>query len=223
MSYKLRVDLLYSTTDKVVGVLKRFCQVYVYVVEGSYDSTHMHVWFLYDGDAQAIRKQLKAVVTGKGNAVYSLKQCHAEDDDVSIGGVTYPIAYIAYMCKDGDPVFVHIPDEVIDLSHDYQKAVVERMRERRQKRSVLDILDQTFADKVTCHGGHYVLKSPGFLTGCHSLQQSDIVKHVLDYVKENRLLYRHFMVVNWCQTLCLKYMADDGYYETLKDRLLSCL
>lgn len=217
MSYKLRVDLAYASLDNVLSVISKYSNRYAYVVEGDPPNRHIHMWFVSQDNHQTIRKGVKKVVSGKGNAVYSLKECYPADDDID----EYPINYLAYMCKEGLCKFVNIPESIEQSAREYQLAFVQKMRDKaKSKLNIFDSIEQELLSILIEYQDGYVLKYPernpnGFQ---NTLTRDYVVDFVLRYVRDHKIMYRHFCVVSWCQTLCLRYVPKQ--FNEFKQKIL---
>ncbi len=107
--YKLRVDLSDLVPFRRVLSNLGDCPSYAYVIEGGTEHPHCH-WYLESFlGAAGLRSRLRSMGL-RGNGSYSLTRSREQ----------HPIEYLAYLMKEGTPVFVGIPDSVLEKVRTFQ-------------------------------------------------------------------------------------------------------
>lgn len=129
--YKLRCTLKDASSDSVLTCVNTFADVSAYVLEGMMtDNPHVHFYVETDLASRTIRSRLRTLL-GKGNGKYSLKETEQ-----------FPIAYLAYLLKEGEVSYINVPQSVIEESQRYDAQVKLEMKKKKdEKKSFLLTLE----------------------------------------------------------------------------------
>lgn len=187
--WKLRVDLEVVSLDVVLHLIDSVSNVYCYVREKLDTNPHAHFYLETVVKEATIRNKLRKLgLTGNGK--YSMK--HVDK--------AMPVEYLAYMLKEGKPVYVNIPPEVIEESKKYNEEVKASIKAKKEaKKTQLQQIEEDIPDlsERDVHG---------------------IINGVVMWYKEKGILIRQFQLTSICQTLALKYTPD--YVQKLENKIL---
>lgn len=203
--YKLRVDLENVDLTHIINLINSYSNTYSYVCEdGKTQNPHTHWYFSTEFSPENIRKNLRTLGL-KGNSSYSLKELDEQ----------YPIEYFAYLCKQNNPVYKNIPQEIIEESKAYNKKVQEEIKEKKvKKRKVVQILIE-YCDKEI---KHYLESEQKQSLPGHYPNPLHLIHKIMLYHLENEILIRDFTIQSYVTTILCKispsylsrYIANMG-------------
>ncbi len=188
--YKLRCNLNLNQPQIIINYISSISNYYAYVLEKLDTHPHLHFYIKTNTSNPAMRKQLR-LLCGSGNGGYSLKTVSPD-----------PVEYLAYMHKEGTFTHVNLPPELITESVAYNAKVAAEIALKKQaKKSKLTTLLEL------CEGIDYTQFD-------HSiLQVTDII---MDYHRENNLIYRKFQIEAYIQTILIRYSTSYNMYYKCK-------
>lgn len=184
--YKLRLTIDNSSfnMEKIETLLSKYADNYIYVYEVSKKNVpHFHFFFNSNRKPRTLRKYISDTF-GKGNSVYSLSE--TEED--------YPLEYIAYLFKDGTPIYnKEFPKDVIKQSSELSQTIESDKKRKKTKNTFNSIIDKYFPPDSE------ILK--------HDLwwNSSYVISSVIEYHIDNGILIREFSIVSLIQTILLKF------------------
>lgn len=216
--YKLRVtwsktDCSFETFDKMIFT---HCPKYCHVNEGDGERVekHTHYYLITNVKEIKLRKLFRAALgtSGcKGNAVYSLSELAIEEDQ------EYAIEYLAYMTKEGTIFNDGIPPEVIEEATLHHKAVRANQRaERALKKSQLASLTELVQNNWNIPKDEFMVDKKG-----ETLQVQSLVPFIVNYYKEQGVLFRQFAIIDICRTILLK--LSPQYKDSLINSMIEIL
>ncbi len=185
--YKLRIDLSISIA-KIVNLVAKASNSYCYVLEKLEHNPHVHFYLETLVLNETLRARIRKLC-GKGNRSYSLKKVEK-----------HPMEYLAYLLKEGKPVYVNIPDVVISESIAYDEKVKADLKAKKSARLKMPEKILAYMEEKKWN-----INPPNILTS------------VLMYVKENKILVREFYIISLVQTICLQNC--DGYLLKLSNKI----
>lgn len=189
--YKLRVDLKVPK-EQIVTLVSDASNSYCYVVEQLETNPHIHFYLETLVLQPALRARIRKLV-GSGNGTYSLKNTEE-----------HPIEYLAYLLKEGTPIYFNIPEGVRTLSVEYDAKV-------KAERKALKASRETRLQKLKT----FIAK--GLEEAKANWNLPNVTRLTLLYYKEEQLLVREFAIVSQIQTILLQ--EDDEYFRVLSNRI----
>lgn len=174
--YILRTD----TVPKMLLPVLKDSSAYAYVVEKMETNLHTHFYLETHVSSPALRARIRKIV-GSGNGAYSLKKCEQ-----------YPIEYLAYLHKEGSPVYKNIPQKTIDEATEYDLKVKSS---KKNKLRTIDVLLEMCVKNINVSS----LPLVGFMPAL----QEQICSLILDYHLEKRIVVRTFQIRTYVDTITL--------------------
>lgn len=167
IAYKLRFDItdqVHSIHEYIQSITDKFC----YVKEKVDENPHIHYYLETDTNSRSIRSRLRNFGL-EGNGAYSLKKCEL-----------FPIAYLAYLRKEGKPKYYNFTDEEKTQISEYDDKVKQEMKIKKEnKKSVFQrLLD-------------------GYETGI------PVLDYVIQFHIDNGLLIRRFQIQAYVDSINL--------------------
>lgn len=207
--YKLRLTV--PDTDSIIHYLDHgnkgypISETYVVVKEGVVDpdkQVHHHLYFETLVKNATIRSHIRNIWghIAERNALYSMKTI--ED--------RLPLEYLAYLMKEGAPVYKNISSETIEsaslVQEEKQKAHKEKKR-KAKKSTQVELLMEEFQKTWEAHEYHI----------------DHVIRDVVRYYKTSDTLIREFSIKMYIQTILVRHNEFYGDYEfskKIKDSLL---
>jgi len=189
--YKLRVTLIDNVSyEQVLNLVVRYspdCYAGCYEVGKKAENPHTHWYLEYSGNAEAIRKAIRAL-GGKGNRIYSMKVLDEEK----------PVAYIAYLMKEGDFVSNGFTPELLQEAKEHDDQVKDEIKKKKEKRKskykrVISAYEKTREDKKI------------------EVTFGEITEFVIDFFIQEQCNTSISTIESWTNTLCMKYLPEYRY------------
>lgn len=173
--YKLRIDLKILVLKQVTTFLDvHSTDKYAYCIEGGEVNPHVHCYFATQVKNATLRKHLRELGLS-GNGGYSLKQC--EED---------PVEYLAYMMKEREYDFSHLPPDLVKLVKAHNDEVKKGMKEKKaKKKTILQGIEELLDER-------------------YEFSDQEVQLAILNYHLENNLLVRKFQLQSYYDTIMLR-------------------
>lgn len=194
----LSLRLTYTTDcgyADVLAYLKKQFKIYAICDEigKSHEKPHCHCYVLTDKKVDTHRKQVaKLTKLAKGNQLFSFVKIKYKDHIEILDG--YNINYLSYLQKQKNFVFEGIPANVKLASIEFQAAVAEDIRlkkekkESRYKRIVRLFEDENKLDQCDCH---------------------QVIEWLIDFFVKEECQVSVSTIETWTNTLLMKYNIDN--------------
>lgn len=178
--WKFRADLDVVSLVSVLEYVRKWSNVFCYVREKLDNNPHAHFYIESTTKEHTMRKHIREKLGLKGNGSYSLKQVEKD-----------PIAYLAYMMKEGEPQFVNISSEVIDESISYNDVVKNSIKEKKEKKkSMIERVRNHLANTMPDYPVKYTLE-----------KYEEIYTKIIDFHIDNGVMLREFQLKSIFNTI----------------------
>lgn len=206
-TYKIRIDLGIVSLDSVVESVRGY-DALAYVVEGlKTENPHIHLLLTTTVKEKTLRARFRKLGL-KGNGGYSMKEMTEE----------YPLEYMAYMLKEGKPVWLNFPPEKIEeaIAHDMKVKAEMKLKKEARKGVIIKIEQEVLSEPVV---PQLAANLYGDITHHTYMSVRKILaKRLREWVVGNDKIYNRNQIRNYIDTLVARNYPD--YVKYLDEEVL---